>query len=390
MRSLARAYHFLQAILAVILFGYPARKLKVIGVTGTDGKTTTTTLLYSIFKTAKKRVAMISTVEAKIGKTKIDTGPHTTTPNPFLLQRLLRKMVNNGINIAVLETTSHGIDQFRIWGCNFYVAILTNISHEHTDYHGTFKNYLNTKAKLFKMAKISVLNRLDPPSQKVYRMVSRYNNKTIWYPTKQTQQVESAIARRFPEPYNRLNAQAAIAAVKLFGITNKDMAKGIKTFPGIPGRMQEVKNKKGIKIFIDFAHTPNALKSVLSVLKNQVTKGKKLIAVFGCAGKRDVQKRPKMAKISTEIADLSVFTSEDPRTEDIDRIIKQMIDGITKRGAKYFKIIDREAAVNFALNRLASRGDVVVICGKGHEKSMAIGSIEHPWSDLEAVKRALK
>jgi UDP-N-acetylmuramoyl-L-alanyl-D-glutamate--2,6-diaminopimelate ligase len=394
--------HFLKAVLAIFYFRYPAKKIKVIGVTGTDGKTTTSTLIYHLLLAAGKRVALVSTVAAYVGKRKIDTGLHVTSPNPWFLQKLIRKLVDEDYDYLVLEATSHGLEQHRLLGSNISIAVLTNITHEHLDYHKTYTKYLNAKAKMFKNADIAILNKKDASYKHIKRLLKSrikivsYDDKTL------KKDIKNIIEKKFAESYNRLNVTASILAARELNISNTAIIKGIKFFPGIPGRMEEIINKKGIKVFVDFAHTPNALKNVLKVLKKQKNKNSKLIVVFGCAGERDIEKRPLMGRIAAELADISVFTAEDPRHENVNVIIESMVKGAikTKAGeiksnldslASYKKhvftrIPDRREAIKYALQKAAKRGDIVVVCGKGHERSLAFGDREIPWSDQEITR----
>lgn len=370
------------SLLASAFYGYPSKKMKIIGVTGTDGKTTTATLIYWILKSSGIKTGLVSTVSAKIGNKDYDTGFHTTNPEPLALQKFLSKMVKAKCEYAVLEVTSHGLDQERVYDINFDIGVLTNITHEHLDYHKTFRNYALAKQKLFENSNTVILNK------KYEHLIKSKNERILYNPESLKGDLKDVVSQKFKEPYNILNATAAILTAKEIGVNDRGIIKAIKTFPGVEGRMEEIKNSKGIKIVIDFAHTPNALESVLNVLKKQVPKGNKLIAVFGCAGERDVQKRPMMAGISTRLADISVFTAEDPRNEKTSDIISQMMEGIKNKKAKVYEIEDRQEAISLVINKLAKKGDIVVICGKGHEKSMNINGVEYPWSDKEAVKFA--
>ncbi len=377
------------SFIASAWYGNPSKKLKLIGVTGTDGKTTTATFIYWILKSAGKKVGLISTVSAKIGDKEYDTGFHVTNPEPIPLQKFLRLMVDKGCQWVVLEVTSHGLDQERVAGINFEVGVLTNITHEHLDYHKTYQNYLETKTKLFFNSKIAVLNRDDASFEKVWKLLPSSVKPLSYGYNSLVGEVKKAVEERFPEKYNQLNAAGAITAAKILGVDEKDILYSIKVFPEIPGRMEEIKNDKRIRIIIDFAHTPNALEQVLTTLKEQKKNNSRLIAVFGCAGERDTSKRPMMGEISGRLADISVFTAEDPRTEKVDEIISQMMEGVKNKKADVYKIEDRGEAVSFAINRIAKKGDIVVICGKGHEKSMAYDHTEFPWTDQEAVRVAL-
>ncbi|HJX45866.1 MAG TPA: UDP-N-acetylmuramoyl-L-alanyl-D-glutamate--2,6-diaminopimelate ligase [Patescibacteria group bacterium] len=396
-------FHFFNAVLAVTFYGYPARKLTVIGVTGTDGKTTTAALIYQILKKAGEKVALITTVNAYIGRRQINTGFHVTTPNPWSLQKLVKDVVDAGCKHLILEATSHGLDQYRVLGTNISIAVVTNITHEHLDYHKTYLNYLKAKAKIFKHAKIAILNKTDSSYKRLIKYL-RKDTKLISYDSKiNKEKIKKAVDKRFPEIYNKFNAAAAISVAKELGIKESDIIKAIKSFSSVTGRMEYIKNNKGINIIIDFAHTPNALENVLKALKTKIKKGR-LIAVFGCAGERDKAKRPMMGAISTKYADVSIFTAEDPRHEDMNNIIDAMVKGVIKGGAKevdyqsrvfskkpvFLRIKDRQEAISFAINNISKRGDTIVICGKGHEKSMNYEGIEHPWTDKDAVNKALK
>lgn len=382
-------------ILASEFYGNPSKKLKVIGVTGTDGKTTTSNLIYWILKSARKKVGLISTINAKIGDKEYDTGFHVTNPEPVMLQKFLSDMVKTKCEYAVLEVTSHGLDQRRVAGVQFYAGVLTNITHEHLDYHKTFERYLEAKGKLFKDIKYAVLNGNNKSSAQIYPYVNKKARVLLYSPDLLDKELKNAVTNRFPEKYNQENATAAIATTRILGLNKKVILKAISAFPQLAGRMEMIENDKGLQIYVDFAHTPNALENVLTVLNKQVyhsdkQKKGKLICVFGCAGERDAKKRPMMGEISTRIADVSIFTAEDPRSENVRQIVKEMKKGVKNSKALVYEILERGEAISFAINKIAKKNDIVVICGKGHEKSMAYGKTEYPWSDQEAVKKALK
>lgn len=400
-QSLKNYYHLGNALIANTKFGFPARKLKVIGVTGTDGKTTTSTLIYHILKNSGKKVALITSVAAYIGDREIDIGFHVTTPDPWDLQKLLKKIMDEGYEYVVLESTSHGFDQYRLFGIPFYIGVLTNITHEHLDYHKTYENYVKAKSKLFKTVKIAILNKEDKSFTRVKKYIHP-DTEIIAYTQKSLpHRILTAVKEVFPQDYNILNATAAILAAEKIGVKFNTLPAIIKAFKGVPGRMEHIKNNLGIDIIVDFAHTPNALKSVLTALK-RTTKGR-LISVFGCASERDVKKRPLMGSISVQIADISIFTAEDPRYEDINKIIGEIAKGAVKAGGHevsytkikknqkqiFFKIPERGEAIALALHHLAQKGDTVVICGKGHEMSMSYEGVEHPWNDISFVNHIL-
>ncbi len=393
-------------LLASAWYGHPSKKLKVIGVTGTDGKTTTATLIYWILKKAGKKVGLISTVSAKIGEKEFETGLHVTNPEPLKLQEFLAKMVKKECKYVVLEVTSHGLDQERVAGIDFDVSVLTNITREHLDYHKTFENYIRTKTKLFINSKVAILNKEDKSYGKIKRILPKTIKVLSYDSADLTDKLKDVVVKRFPEKFNQLNATAAISVARVLKISNRDLLYSIKTFPGISGRMQEVETNKEFKVFIDFAHTPNALENVLSYLRKQPKN--RLIVVFGCAGERDKEKRPLMGEVSAKLADISVFTAEDPRGENVNEIIMQMVKGAFKTKTQEFslsqmadlrkninrhwfiRIPERGEAISYAIQKLAKANDIVVVCGKGHEKSMAYNNTEYNWSDKEAVRIALR
>ena len=391
------AVHLPRAFLAALFYRFPAQKMTVIGVTGTDGKTTTVSLIYQILNQAGKKTAMISTVSAVIGKEEIDTGFHVTTPNPWKLQEIVRKMADSKIKYLVLEVTSHGLDQFRLWGIPFEIGVLTNVTREHLDYHKTYENYLATKAKLLCSAQVAILNK-DDQSYNFFKLkIGDWFSKVITYGIKSEADFtpkKFKFETRLPGVYNQYNCLAAIAAASQLKIPQKTIKAAVLSFEGVVGRMQEIKEGQDFQVFIDFAHTPNALEQVLGFLKSFKPANSRLIVVFGAAGLRDTQKRPLMGEIATKLADLAVLTAEDPRTEKVEEIINQISGGCQKAGGKenetFYRQTDRREAINFAIQKLARKGDLVVVCGKGHEKSMCFGQVESPWSDEKAVRTALE
>lgn len=394
-RQIKNFAHLVEAVLASTVYGFPASRLKILAITGTDGKTTTASLLYHVLKQAGKNVALISTVAAYIGSEEIDTGFHVTNPSSFALQKLLKKISRSGMEYVVLETTSHGIDQNRNWGIHPEISAITNVTHEHLDYHRTYENYLVTKSKLLLQSAFVILNQDAQASfEKLKNIVTRANipHDVVSIDELPTKVLRAARRRFGQEHYNLENVAVTLGFCRKLGISEKDMVGGIKTFPGVKGRMEEIPNQKGFKIIVDFAHTPNALLQALTTLQRNKNKGKtsgRLISVFGCAGLRDVSKRPMMGRIAAELADLVVFTAEDPRTEDIWTIINQMKSGVKAGHDKIVSIADRYTAIAFAINQLAKTSDTIVISGKGHERSMNIDGTEYDWSDQEAVKKVL-
>jgi UDP-N-acetylmuramoyl-L-alanyl-D-glutamate--2,6-diaminopimelate ligase len=408
------------AYLAAKLHGLPARKLTVIGVTGTDGKTTTCNLLFQILKAAGINAGLISTVNAVIGDQVLDTGFHVTTPDATDLQNYLEMMVAAGLTHVVLETTSHGWAQYRVDSCEFDVGILTNITHEHLDEHGSFENYQAAKARLFESLamtvdkpqgnpRLAVLN-ADDGSYKAIKSIVSTQYKTYGLDPGADLTAEdihfhpggfhfTAVGMDFRVPvrcnlvgaFNVLNVLAALtAAVYGLGIDPEVAANGVSQLEGIPGRMEIIELGQDFTAIVDFAHTPNALRRAFETAR-EITEGN-VIAVFGSAGLRDREKRRMMAEISAELADFTVLTAEDPRTESLDNILVEMAAGVEARGGldgeTFWRVPDRGNAIRFGLH-LAKPGDVVMVCGKGHEQSMCFGEVEYPWDDRTAIRAAL-
>lgn len=400
---------------------WPARKLTVIGVTGTDGKTTTTNLIYKILQSADLKAGMISTVNAVIGGEVLDTGFHVTTPDAHDVQRYLAQMVDAGLTHVVLETTSHGWSQHRVDACEFDIGVVTNITHEHMNEHGTYENYRAAKARLFSNLEITtekpqgnsrlgVINRDDVKSfdfLKDFIKVKKLNYglgedadiraKNIEYSSSgirfaaHSNDFQIEVMSRLVGAYNVSNCLAALTAT-IYGLEIKPevAAQGIASLEGIPGRMERIDLGQSFTAIVDFAHTPNALKVALEA--GRTMSNGRVISVFGSAGLRDKEKRRMMAETSAQLADLTVLTAEDPRTESLEVILDEMAAGARSRGGidgeTFWKVPDRGAAIRFALT-LALPGDIVLACGKGHEQSMCFGEREHLWDDRTAMRAAL-
>ena len=415
--------------IAASFHDWPGRKLTVIGVTGTDGKTTTTNLIYKILLAAGIKAGMISTVNAVIGDEVLDTGFHVTTPDAHNVQKYLAKMVQSGLTHVVLETTSHGWAQHRVDACEFDIGVVTNITHEHLDEHGSFESYRAAKARLFSSLEITlpksqgnprlaVINRDDPKSFDFLNDFIKVNKinyglgkeadvqgTNIQYLpsgihfSAQSNTFRIGISAKLVGAFNVANCLAALtAAVFGLNISLESAVQGIASLVGIPGRMERIDMGQDFTAIVDFAHTPNALKSALEAARGMLNddegiedKGR-IIAVFGSAGLRDREKRRMMAETSAELADLTVLTAEDPRTESLDRILEEMAEGASSRGGRegetFWRVPDRGEAVRFALS-LARPGDIVLSLGKGHEQSMCFGKIEYPWDDRTAMRAAL-
>lgn len=415
--------------LAAAYYGHPSRRLTVIGVTGTDGKTTTATLLHSILQSAGIATGLLTTISALIGDQALDTGLHVTTPTADEVQMYLAQMVDAGLTHAVVEATSHGLAQGRVNGVEVNVAVMTNVTHEHLDFHGTWEQYRRDKARLFDMAAQSdgspvgvtgaVINAADPSvdyfrehSQGVARVINyaadgtpadvcaeaiEYGPESTRFTLTGPDGLRVAIESSLIGPFNVANTLAAASAAALLiddpARLASAIAEGIRRLPPIPGRMQRIHEGQDFLAIVDFAHTPNALRRALEAARSMIPPYGRVIAVFGSAGLRDREKRRMMAEIGMELADMCVLTAEDPRTESLDAILEEMARGALRRGGvegeTFWRVPDRGRAVAFACS-LARAGDVVLSCGKGHEQSMAFGTIEYPWDDREAMRAALR
>lgn len=407
------------AHLASAWYGHPGRKMTMIGITGTDGKTSTTNLIYAILKRAGKKVGMISTVNAVIGDEFLETGLHTTTPDSLDTQRYLAQMVAAGTEICLLEVTSHGLAQHRVTACNFDWAVVTNITHEHLDIHGSLEAYRLAKARLFEMAETgAVLNaddwsfafltgKIDPQLPIISYGIENHSNlqaanislrpdATIFEVelNGQPHTVETPLVGAF----NISNILAALAVtVTGLGISAAAALEALRRFNGVPGRMERIDCAQAFTAIVDFAHSPNALRRALEAVR-PLTQGR-VIAVFGCAGLRDVEKRTLMGQVAAQLADLTIITAEDPRTEDLDSLMAVTADAMREQGATegdpsgtgptFLRVPDRGWAI-YKATQLARPGDIVIALGKGHEQSMCFGSTEYPWDDREAMRSALK
>jgi len=408
------------AYLAAAYYDFPARKMTVIGVTGTDGKTTTTNMIYHILLKAGIKTGMISTVNAVIGEEMLDTGFHVTTPEAPEIQHYLARMVAAGVTHVVLETTSHGLMQERVTACDYDLAVITNVTHEHLDYHGSYQAYLEAKGKLFESLaqtpkkahgniRAAVLNKDDrsyaylkrasPDDQISYSMM---HEATLWAqeventPTELRYICHSAdfivqVKTPLIGIYNVSNSLAALAATVLrLNVPVGTARQALAEMPNVPGRMERISLGQDFNVIVDFAHTPNGLFRALETARGLTSE--RVIVVFGSAGLRDRKKRRMLPQVAIEFADLTVLTAEDPRTESLNEILADMAVGAELKGGvegqNFWRIPDRGEAIRFALNK-AQTGDLVIVCGKGHEQSMCFGSTEHPWDDRTAVRAGL-
>ncbi len=401
---------------------FPSSEMTLVGVTGTDGKTTTTNLIYAMLAADGRKIGMISTVNARIGDREHETGLHTTTPDAEEIQGYLGEMVEAETELAVLEVTSHGLAQHRLAGCTFDVAVVTNITHEHLDYHGSYEAYREAKAMLFRglwggqrkdeQPKIAVLNADDPGSYEHLREIPadwqisyglEREDVDVWAealrftPAGVHFQLRSpwgdvAIDSPLVGAYNVSNLLAAAAAALALGVAPAVIAAAVCDFAGVPGRMERIDEGQAFTAIVDFAHTPNALRRALETAQQIKQEGGRVIVVFGSAGLRDREKRRMMGEVAAEYADLTIVTAEDPRTESLEEIMAETARALAaagrEEGREFWRVADRGAALLKAVE-LAQPGDILLTCGKGHEQSMCFGTTEYPWDDREALRRAL-
>lgn len=384
-------YHFLLAFLAAIFYQFPARKLTVIGVTGTNGKTTVVDLTARIFEEAGYKVASLSSIKFKIKNKEWPNNLRMTMPGRFVLQKFLREAVNSGCKYAVLEVTSEGIKQYRHKFINFSIAVFTNLTPEHIESHGSFKKYREAKGKLFQATKqIHIIN-VDDKNAGYFLRFAANKKYTYGFNKGDINIINTQFKLQLVGDFNIYNALAAICAGRAQGIDLKICKRALEKVEGIPGRMEEVISEP-FKVFVDYAFTPNALEKAYQSLNNLKSKTcnlkAKTICVLGaCGGGRDKWKRPILGQLAGKYCDEVIITNEDPYDEKPMEIINQVAKG-TGRKAK--KILNRREAINQAL-RIAKEGDIIIITGKGCELSICISNGKKiPWDDREIVREEFR
>jgi len=419
-------YHRSQGMLAATTYGFPTMKMRIIGITGTNGKTTTANILAHILETSGARIGMATTVNVWTGSKKWVNETKMTTLNPFSLQGLLRQMANNKCQYAIVETTSHALTQHRTWGIFYDMAIFTNITHDHLDYHKTFENYRTAKTKLFReladslrkpgMPKIAVVNISDPnakhfskyPADQKYFYgidlpatpttpdITIYANnvhegRQHTYFTLNTPKGSIDIKLRLLGKFNIYNTLAAASAAYALGIDIQTIQQGVESLWQVPGRMEYVPNNKNLDIVIDYAHTPDGFQKVFEALR-PLARGK-IIAVFGSAGDRDKTKRPVLGQIASQFADEIILTEEDPGSENPGAIINQIIPGINTAkfaiGKNMHIILDRKSAIQRALTH-ANPNDLILLLAMGAQTVLARKDKKIPYNEREIVQQILK
>ena len=392
-------------IIAANFFGNPSQKLKLVGVTGTNGKTTVATLLYKLFGSLGHRCGLISTVEYRIID-KVLPSTHTT-PDPVQLNQLLKDMVDAGCHYAFMEVSSHAIDQDRIAGLQFAGAIFTNITHDHLDYHKTFENYIKAKKKFFDGLSSDAFALVNADDKR--GMVMLQNTKATKYTfglrkltdfkgKMLSNTIEGLEMEVMQKPvwfkligdFNAYNILAVYGAAMLLEQDSDRTLTVLSSMQGAVGRFELIGRGSKITAIVDYAHTPDALKNVLETIKQFRSGTEQVITVVGCGGNRDKTKRPLMASIAVRFSDKVVLTSDNPRDEDPMEIIREMQSGIGPSDARKTLVIpDREEAIKTAC-MMANPKDIVLVAGKGHETYQEIRGVKHPFDDREVVERMLK
>jgi UDP-N-acetylmuramoyl-L-alanyl-D-glutamate--2,6-diaminopimelate ligase len=447
-QKLKNYYHLGQAILANIIYAFPSRRLIVIGVTGTNGKTTTCQMMAKILEESGAKVAMISTINFKIGEKEWVNKTKYTTMSSFFVQKLIKKAVEAKCQYLVLETSSHALDQYRVWGVKYRTAVITNVTREHLDYHETIDEYRIAKYKLFCCAEVGIVNlEMERPRDYLLYSIPKkygYTKKDVDCSRFDCGHVIAVVAKNIradingsefevegvkyklnlPGEFNVENALAAICVGLSEHISPEIMATTLAKIKVVPGRMDRVENDKNLDIIIDYAVTPDSLEKLYQLVANikkslplekgvprsgegfekpsesfksspnpSFSKGgeRKIIAVFGSCGDRDRGKRPIMGEIVDKYADCVIITNEDPYNEDPQRIINEVASGVKnkKEGENFWRILDRREAIKKAL-RIAKPHDIILVTGKGAEEMMAIGSKKIPWNDKKVILEELK
>ena len=409
--------HLLESILWQTLAGFPARNMKVIGVTGTDGKTTTSTLIYSMLNDAGIKTGLMTTIGYGTPENWHENFMHMTTlPTKAMLGRI-KELRDEGIEWLVLETTSHALAQNRIWGIPYSVAVLTNVTHEHLDYHGTFERYRNAKRRLFKLAAANdrsfsnirgIINSDDPSAE---YFLAEAGTKTLTYGidhgeiraksiklsgrgskyklvTKDKSEVDVAV--NLPGEFNVYNSLAAAAVGLSLNLGLEQISHGISSLSSVEGRMTSIEAGQDYSVIVDFAHTPDSFEKILSSIVKLTDN--RLIVVFGSAGRRDEAKRAKQGASAGKWADIVIITEEDDRDVDGTLIMEQIGQGASSQGKildeDMFLISNRVEAIEYAMS-LAKSGDTVLLLGKGHEKTIERADSEHPWDESAVARDAI-
>ena len=393
-------YHLVQSIAANLKYHSPAKKLRVIGVTGTNGKTTTCFMIWNMLNQAGFRTGLMTTVAWGVNKLEPELG-HMTTVDANTLNRRIADIKNQGAEFLVLEVTSHALAEFRTLGIPFEIAVFTNLTHDHLDYHKTLTNYRNAKGKLFKKAKFSILNADDRATDYYKTLSQEYITYGIKNGDFRAKSVELGISgvkyslsdinieTKIPGEFNVYNSLAAALVGKKLGLTNSQIETGISSLSSVEGRMNIINEGQPFTVIVDYAHTPDAIEKVFDSVKSH--KGR-IISVHGGAGRRDPATREIRGLILAQNSDIVIITEDDSRDEDPEKIAAAFIRGAEKQGKvlgkNLFKELDRKKAIKLALET-AKKGDLILILGKGHEKTILRADGPHPFEDIKVVKSLL-
>lgn len=392
-------------IVASNFYDNPSEKLTLAGITGTNGKTTTTTLLYNLFTQLGFRCALLSTIENRISD-KVLNSNHTT-PDPITINQLLAQAVDEGCQYAFMEVSSHGIHQNRLAGLTFKIGAFTNITHDHLDYHQTFSNYIAAKKKFFdELPKTAIaITNMDDKNGLI--MLQNTNAKKVTYSLKSNSEYKGKIIENrldgmllqfnnqefwtvLAGKFNAYNELLAYTIASELGFDSLDIVTALSKLQRVKGRFETYVSDDKKYIIVDYAHTPDALQNILEAINQSRTRNEKLITVFGCGGHRDKEKRPKMGNIATRLSDLAIITSDNPRDENPDEIIKEIERGIEPQNTnKYLSITDRKQAIRTAI-KMAAPKDIILIAGKGHENYQEINGKHFPFDDMKIAKEILK
>jgi UDP-N-acetylmuramoyl-L-alanyl-D-glutamate--2,6-diaminopimelate ligase len=396
---------FALGFIACNYFDNPSQKIKLVGVTGTNGKTTTVTLLFNLFRTLGCNVGLLSTVENKINNTVIPASH--TTPDALALNELLAAMVEQGCEYAFMEVSSHAVVQNRIAGIQFTGAVFSNITHDHLDYHKTFDEYIKAKKKFFDLLPETAFALTNKDDKNGMVMLQNTKAKKYSYSLLNVADFKCRILEnhlnglllninnhevwvKLIGSFNAYNVTAVYAVASLLKQDTINILTTLSNLNSVEGRFEYVKSEGGVIGIVDYAHTPDALKNVLETIKDIRTGDEQVITLVGCGGDRDAAKRPVMASIACQYSNKVILTSDNPRTEDPEEILNQMQKGIDVVDAKKtLRISDRKEAIKTALT-LAQKGDIILIAGKGHEKYQEIKGVKHHFDDMEILKENIK
>ena len=399
--QLVLPYHFSQGVVAELKYHFPAKNLRVIGVTGTNGKTTTCFMIWNMLRAAGYKTGLMTTVAYGVDKLKPELG-HMTTVDAVTLNRRISDIKKQGAEFLVLEVTSHALVEYRTLGIPFEIAVFTNLTHEHLDYHKTIEKYRDAKGKLFKKAKYSILN-ADDSATKFYKKLSQefttYGIKNGDHRPENIKLTVSGvkysidglnIETKIPGEFNVYNSLAAVLVGQKLGLTNSQIETGINSLDSVEGRMNVIDDGQPVTVIVDYAHAPDALEQVFASVRGH--KGK-VISVHGGAGRRDPSTRPIRGEILAKNSDLVIITEDDSRDEDPEVIAQGFIDGAEKAGKvlgkDLIKELDRKKAIEIAL-KSAKPGDLVLILGKGHEKTILRADGPHDFEDIKVTRNLLK